>query len=65
MKCKMCGIEKPKSPVVRGKHVRFCQEDGRLWNGNQCSDCYKEYNKERMRRTRAAKAPTSEVPRDV
>ena len=35
MKCKECNEEKTKSPLVRGKHIRFCDKDGRIWNGKQ------------------------------
>lgn len=52
MVCKECKLDRVKSPVTQGKHVRFADEHGRIWNGKICPDCYKLYNKERMRRTR-------------
>ena len=64
MKCKECNEEKTKSPLVRGKHIRFCDKDGRIWNGKLCPDCYQKYNKERMRLSRLPKISTA-VPSDV
>ncbi len=52
MKCKVCEAEKLKIPEVRGRSTRFVDENDRLWNGKVCPDCYKEYNRERMRLTR-------------
>lgn len=52
MKCKVCEAEKLKIPKVRGRSTRFVDENDRLWNGKVCPDCYKEYNRERMRLTR-------------
>lgn len=55
MKCKVCQQEKTKTPVIRNNITRFVDENNRLWNGSQCADCYKEYNKNRMRVTRKQK----------
>ena len=63
MKCKSCPIDKVKNPIVRGSVVRFVDEHGRLWNGKQCPDCYKAYNKERMRLSRLPKVIST--PSDV
>ena len=52
MKCKVCEEDKVKNPEARGNSTRFVDENSRLWNGKVCPDCYKEYNRERMRRTR-------------
>jgi predicted secreted protein len=49
MNCKVCNQEKTKTPVSRGNCTRFVDENNRLWNGRVCPDCYKIYNKERMR----------------
>lgn len=51
-KCKMCEQEKTKSPQICGNHCLFVDENGRRWNGKQCPDCYKQYNKTRMRQVR-------------
>jgi hypothetical protein len=53
MKCKVCGEDKVKNPESRGSSNRFVDENARLWNGKACPDCYKIYNRERMRRKRA------------
>lgn len=55
MVCKDCKIDKEKEPVVRATGVRFVDLEGRLWNGKQCPECYKPYNRERMRKQRLAK----------
>lgn len=52
MLCKICKEEKIKEPVSKGNHVRFIDENSKLWNGKVCPDCYKIYNRERMRKTR-------------
>lgn len=63
MKCRTCEEDKVKSPVIRGKHVRFCDINGKIWNGLDCPDCYKLYNKERMRLSRLNKSTKSlEIP---
>ena len=49
MVCKECGKDKTKEPVIRSNGVRFVDADLRLWNGKQCPDCYKTYNRQRMR----------------
>lgn len=63
MKCKSCPEDKVKNPIVRETTVRFVDDKGRLWNGKQCPDCYKAYNKERMRLSRLPKA--SLAPSDI
>lgn len=52
MFCKICKEEKIKEPISKGSHTRFVDENGRLWNGKVCPDCYKIYNRERMRKAR-------------
>lgn len=52
MICKFCKESKTKQPVDKGTHVRFVDENNRLWNGKTCPDCYKIYNRERMRKVR-------------
>ena len=52
MICKNCKEEKVKEPIIRGEVTRFIDEKSRLWNGKTCPDCYKVYNKERMRKKR-------------
>ncbi len=49
MVCKMCKEDKVKDPVIRKDVTRFVDESGRLWNGKVCPDCYKAYNRERMK----------------
>jgi hypothetical protein len=49
MQCKVCNEEKIKIPVTRKSTTRFVDENNRLWNGKVCPDCYKKYNRERMR----------------
>lgn len=49
MICKECGEDKAKEPVIRSNGVRFVDASDRLWNGKQCPDCYKLYNRQRMR----------------
>lgn len=51
-KCKMCNEEKSKTPQIFGNNCLFVDDQGRRWNGKQCPDCYKEYNKKRMRQVR-------------
>lgn len=55
MICKICKKDKTKEPVARGSCTRFVDENSRIWNGKVCPDCYKEYNRERMRKSRASK----------
>lgn len=50
--CKACKLPKQKLPIQKGKVTRFVDENNRLWNGKQCPDCYKEYNRKRMQATR-------------
>jgi hypothetical protein len=54
MVCKICNSDKAKEPVIRKDTTRFVDESGRMWNGKQCPDCYKEYNRQRMRSKRKA-----------
>jgi type II secretory ATPase GspE/PulE/Tfp pilus assembly ATPase PilB-like protein len=49
MVCKSCKEDKSKEPIIRNDVTRFVDERGRLWNGKQCPECYKAYNRERMR----------------
>lgn len=51
-KCKICNEEKVKQPKIFGKHTLFVDADGRRWNGKQCPDCYKNYNRTRMKKVR-------------
>lgn len=55
MICKSCNEDKPKEPIIRKDVTRFVDESGRLWNGKVCPDCYKIYNRERMRTNRLKK----------
>ena len=55
MSCKICKEEKIKQPCSRGNDTRFVDENNRLWNGKVCRDCYRAYNRERMRKSRASK----------
>ena len=49
MTCKSCLKDKSKEPVIRNGVTRFIDENNRLWNGKMCPDCYRNYNRERMR----------------
>lgn len=49
MVCKDCKIDKDKEPVVKSTGIRFIDSQHRMWNGRQCPECYKVYNRERMR----------------
>ncbi len=55
MTCKTCKEEKVKQPVIRNDTTRFVDHNNKLWNGKVCPDCYKTYNKERMRKKRSEK----------
>lgn len=55
MNCKICKEEKVKEPVIRKDVTRFVDEKNRLWNGKVCPDCYKVYNRERMKSQRLEK----------
>lgn len=55
MTCKICKEEKVKEPIIRNDTTRFVDHNSKLWNGKVCPDCYKLYNKERMRKKRAEK----------
>ena len=52
--CKICKEDKPKQPIIRNCTTRFVDEKGKLWNGKSCPDCYRIYNKERMRLKRVS-----------
>ena len=52
MICKVCKENKQKEPVIRGNVSRFVNESNRLWNGKVCPDCYRVYNRERMKNKR-------------
>jgi hypothetical protein len=62
-KCKNCNEEKVKKPKIFGKHTLFIDDQERRWNGKQCPDCYKAYNKERMRKVR--KDPSLFIAEDL
>ena len=49
MTCKSCLKDKSKEPIIRNNVTRFIDENSRLWNGKMCPDCYRNYNRERMR----------------
>ena len=51
-KCKNCNLTKQKNPITKGNITRFVDENNKVWNGKQCPDCYKEYNRKRMRLNR-------------
>lgn len=55
MICKQCKNDVQKTPVIRKDVTRFVDAKGQLWNGATCPDCYREYNRERMKLTRANK----------
>jgi type II secretory ATPase GspE/PulE/Tfp pilus assembly ATPase PilB-like protein len=55
MICKICKEEKIKEPVIRKDTTRFVDHNSKLWNGKVCPDCYKIYNKDRMRKKRSEK----------
>jgi hypothetical protein len=55
MVCKICKEDKHKEPVIRKSVTRFVDHLGRLWNGKVCADCYKIYNRERMKKQRQLK----------
>lgn len=59
MKCKECKEDKVKKAIIKGTTTRFINEEGRMWNGMQCPDCYKIYNRERMRRSQSSSVSTS------
>lgn len=61
MLCKMCKLDKEKEPVSRGLTTRFVDEKNRLWNGKVCPDCYKEYNRARMKLSRRNKKAAEEL----
>ena len=60
MICKNCKEEKVKEPIIRKDVTRFVDQSGRLWNGKVCPDCYKVYNRERMRLKRLQKQSLDE-----
>lgn len=53
MNCKNCKEDKVKEPIIRNDITRFIDDNNRLWNGKMCPDCYKNYNRERMRLKRS------------
>ena len=61
MTCKICNQEKKKNPVSKGTHTRFVDENSKLWNGKVCPDCYKVYNRDRMRIKRKEKHKELEI----
>lgn len=50
--CKVCKEKKYKKAIKKGIVYRFVDELNRLWNGKMCPDCFKGYNKEKMREAR-------------
>jgi hypothetical protein len=48
-------MEIVKIPEVRSGSTRFVDGSGRLWNGKVCPDCYRVYNRERMKKARLQK----------
>jgi type II secretory ATPase GspE/PulE/Tfp pilus assembly ATPase PilB-like protein len=65
MICKSCNEEKTKEPVIRKDVTRFVDQLGRLWNGKVCPDCYKVYNRERMRTKRLQKHSEDENSKNL
>ncbi len=63
MICKICKEDKEKEPVFRSNVTRFVNQSGQLWNGKVCPDCYRTYNRERMRKKRQEKK--SNDPLDI
>jgi hypothetical protein len=61
MVCKTCKEDKIKEPTIRKNATRFIDQLGRLWNGKVCPDCYKTYNRERMRLKRLDLQPNGET----
>ncbi len=61
MLCKICKEDKQKDPVIRKNVTRFVNESSHLWNGKVCPDCYRNYNRERMRKKRAEKVKELEI----
>jgi len=61
MICKVCKEDKVKDPVIRGNVTRFVDQSGQMWNGKMCPQCYRAYNKERMRKARSLKIQSSEI----
>ena len=55
MICKTCKEDKIKEPVIRKETTRFVDQNGKLWNGKVCPDCYRKYNRERMKLARQNK----------
>lgn len=53
MICKNCLEEKMKEPVIRNEVTRFVDKNSKLWNGKMCPDCYRDYNRKRMRLKRS------------
>jgi hypothetical protein len=53
MTCKNCLEDKIKEPVIRNEVTRFVDKNSKLWNGKMCPDCYRDYNRKRMRLKRS------------
>ncbi len=63
MKCKSCQQDVPKTPIARNGITRFVDGNNQLWNGKMCPDCYRKYNKERMRfKRKSEKVATDTQP---
>lgn len=52
MICKVCKEDKKKEPTIRNDVTRFVDNNDKMWNGKVCPDCYKVYNRERMKKKR-------------
>ena len=50
--CKDCKLDLIKNPVIKSNITRFVDDKDRVWNGKLCPDCYKVYNRNRMKSTR-------------
>lgn len=55
MFCKMCKKDKKKEPITKGNYTRFVDDNDQVWNGKVCPDCYRVYNRDRMKKARAVK----------
>jgi type II secretory ATPase GspE/PulE/Tfp pilus assembly ATPase PilB-like protein len=65
MVCKTCKEDKVKEPIIRKDVTRFVDQSGRLWNGKVCPDCYKTYNRERMRFKRLQQQNSDETSKTL
>lgn len=61
--CKICKVEKDYTYLCldgQGRSVHKNKEDGKLWHGKQCSQCFTEYVK-----YKSGKAPLCEINCEV